>query len=284
MIRVGEAVPGRDDFQLFRYEFNDVADDMTLDVVGGDDRVERPAPARSSTGRSSSAWKSNASIPNTWAGRRAGFPSPAGCGSPRARSSRCTPTSTKPLTEVRVQQLARCRRRVRSRAIRKRQLDQLRWDYGTLEGGRCADDPCHRHRRRHLPRAVSRFALRDSRRAAAGFRAARRDRHGDHARRDHSAGGQSVGRLWTRPHLVCLPGERRRRRASDRSSSSPAASRKQSTLDAFDTRGADAPAGDGRSSSKPGQTLFLSRAGDGSLRSDRSRRGSAPASSLRSTW
>ena len=40
MIRVGEAVPGRDDFQLFRYEFNDVTADMTLDVVGGDDRVD----------------------------------------------------------------------------------------------------------------------------------------------------------------------------------------------------------------------------------------------------
>jgi hypothetical protein len=39
MIRVGDAQPGRDDFQLFRYEFKRVADDMTFDVVGGDDRV-----------------------------------------------------------------------------------------------------------------------------------------------------------------------------------------------------------------------------------------------------
>jgi hypothetical protein len=39
MIRVGEAQPGRDKFQLFRYEFKRVAGDMTFDVVGGDDRV-----------------------------------------------------------------------------------------------------------------------------------------------------------------------------------------------------------------------------------------------------
>jgi hypothetical protein len=39
MIRVGEAKPGRDDFQLFRYEFKRVAADMRFDVVGGDARV-----------------------------------------------------------------------------------------------------------------------------------------------------------------------------------------------------------------------------------------------------
>jgi len=38
--RVGEAVPGRDAYQLFRYEFERVVADMTFDVVGGDDRVE----------------------------------------------------------------------------------------------------------------------------------------------------------------------------------------------------------------------------------------------------
>jgi hypothetical protein len=39
MIRVGEAVAGRDEFQVFRYEFKHVAADMQFDVVGGDDRV-----------------------------------------------------------------------------------------------------------------------------------------------------------------------------------------------------------------------------------------------------
>ena len=39
MIRVGQAVPGQDEYQLYRYEFKDVAGSMTLDVVGGDDRV-----------------------------------------------------------------------------------------------------------------------------------------------------------------------------------------------------------------------------------------------------
>jgi len=40
MIRVGEAVPGRDDFQAFRYEFNDVTASMTLDVIGGGDDLD----------------------------------------------------------------------------------------------------------------------------------------------------------------------------------------------------------------------------------------------------
>jgi hypothetical protein len=40
MIRVGEAVPGRDEVQVYRYEFKRVADDMRFDVVGGDDRVQ----------------------------------------------------------------------------------------------------------------------------------------------------------------------------------------------------------------------------------------------------
>jgi hypothetical protein len=39
MIRVGEAVTGRDAFQVFRYEFKRVAGDMQFDVVGGDARV-----------------------------------------------------------------------------------------------------------------------------------------------------------------------------------------------------------------------------------------------------
>jgi hypothetical protein len=39
MIRVGEAAAGRDDFQLYRYEFKRVAAEMTFDVVGGDDRI-----------------------------------------------------------------------------------------------------------------------------------------------------------------------------------------------------------------------------------------------------
>ncbi len=39
MIRVGDALPGRDEFQAFRYQFKRVASDMTFDVIGGDDRV-----------------------------------------------------------------------------------------------------------------------------------------------------------------------------------------------------------------------------------------------------
>lgn len=50
MTRIGEAVPGRDESQLYRYQFKKVAADMEFDVIGGDDRlrglrlrlVERP--------------------------------------------------------------------------------------------------------------------------------------------------------------------------------------------------------------------------------------------------
>lgn len=50
MTRVGEALPGRDDAQLYRYQFKKVAADVNFDLVGGDDRlrnlqlrvVERP--------------------------------------------------------------------------------------------------------------------------------------------------------------------------------------------------------------------------------------------------
>jgi hypothetical protein len=39
LTRVGDAQAGRDEFQLYRYEFKRVAENITLDVVGGDDRV-----------------------------------------------------------------------------------------------------------------------------------------------------------------------------------------------------------------------------------------------------
>ncbi len=50
MTRIGTAVPGRDDGQLYRYQFKKVAADLKFDLVGGDDRlrdlqlrvVERP--------------------------------------------------------------------------------------------------------------------------------------------------------------------------------------------------------------------------------------------------
>lgn len=50
LTRIGKAVPGRDEAQLFRYEFKKVASNLSFDLVGGDDRlrglqlrvVERP--------------------------------------------------------------------------------------------------------------------------------------------------------------------------------------------------------------------------------------------------
>ena len=39
LTKVGEAVPGRDANQLFRYSFNNVAADLSFDLIGGDDRI-----------------------------------------------------------------------------------------------------------------------------------------------------------------------------------------------------------------------------------------------------
>ena len=39
LIRVGQALPGRDEFQLYRHEFQRVMGDVSFDVLGGDDRV-----------------------------------------------------------------------------------------------------------------------------------------------------------------------------------------------------------------------------------------------------
>ena len=39
MTRIGEALPGRDKWQAFEFQFNNVAEDVWFDLVGGDDRI-----------------------------------------------------------------------------------------------------------------------------------------------------------------------------------------------------------------------------------------------------
>lgn len=39
MVKVGEALPGRDDAQLYRYTFQNVGSDLSFDLIGGDDRI-----------------------------------------------------------------------------------------------------------------------------------------------------------------------------------------------------------------------------------------------------
>ena len=39
MTKIGEAIPGRDETQRFRYTFKKIASDITFDVIGGDDRI-----------------------------------------------------------------------------------------------------------------------------------------------------------------------------------------------------------------------------------------------------
>ena len=39
MTQVGDAVVGKDEVQEFRYEFKNLATDISFDVIGGDDRI-----------------------------------------------------------------------------------------------------------------------------------------------------------------------------------------------------------------------------------------------------
>jgi hypothetical protein len=133
MIRVGEAVPGRDDVQLFRYEFKHVAADMTLDVVGGDDRVrdlhlqivDRPELVEMEV---------ECVYPDYlgWPDRR--LPITGGMRIPEGTNLTLHTTATKPLDEVRV------RTSHDSHDVTLAAAEQpdgrITWDYGTLS----ADD------------------------------------------------------------------------------------------------------------------------------------------------
>ena len=190
--------------------------------------------------------------------------------------------STKPLTDVRVHKHEQSAADVRSTTC-GRPVEEIRWDYGTLT----ADDVLTIHvtdyRRRRQPRAVSHFALRDAGRAAASLGAARRHRHGDHARCHPAARGQSDRRLRPRSHLVRVPGRRRRRpRASARSS----AGRRTGAIAARRLRHARSRrtrrrASDGTASR--GRRCF-SRCGRRTASISAMRRVPVRASSLRSTW
>ena len=101
MIRVGEALPGRDAAQAFRYTFQNVAADLRFDVVGGDDRirdlllhvVERPRVERISLDCEYPAYMARA--PRT-------VPVSGRVELPEGTSAVCRIQSNKPLSHVRV--------------------------------------------------------------------------------------------------------------------------------------------------------------------------------------
>jgi hypothetical protein len=133
MTRVGEAVAGRDDYQTFRYEFNDVSSSMTLDVIGGDDRVEdlhleivdRPELV---------GMEVECVYPEYLGRAPRRLPITGGMRIPVGTKLTLHAKSTKPLTDVRVQSASNPEPRGLYDAGRA--VNDIRWEYGALN----ADD------------------------------------------------------------------------------------------------------------------------------------------------
>ena len=225
MIRVGEAVASRDDFQLFRYEFKHVAGDMTS-TWSAATTASATCICKSSTGRSSSHG-TGMRLPGLSWPRAA----PAARHRRHANSRRHAARAPR-----RVHQAAHRRphsqlegqARQRRSTFADRPQQKLRLGLRHAHGRRRAHRQRDRYRRRRLPRAVSRFARRRAGRTAASRRAARRHRHGDHARCRRCRCRQNHRRLWPRPRLVRVPG-RCRPVPRGRSPSSRAASRRSTS-------------------------------------------------------
>lgn len=133
MIRVGEAVPGRDAFQLFRYEFKRVTGDMTFDVVGGDDRV-RDLELRVVDRPELYAIELECNYPKYLEREPRRIPVTGGIRVPEGARLVLHATSTKPLTAARIYR-SQSQRDDDVPVGKKSPLD-LNWEYGTLS----ADD------------------------------------------------------------------------------------------------------------------------------------------------
>ncbi len=129
MIRVGDAVPGRDEFQAFRYEFEEVTKSMVLDVVGGDNRVEdlylqivdRPELVRMDVECVYPAYLGRAP-------RR--LPITGGMRIPEGTTITLHATATKPLTDIRVQSSGQPQ--AVSLGTADAPIQEVRWEFGTL--------------------------------------------------------------------------------------------------------------------------------------------------------
>ena len=254
MIRVGEAVPRHDEFQLFRYEFHDVADDMTLDVLGGDDRVEdlhlqivdRPELVNMEV---------ECVYPEYLGRPSRRIPVTGGMRIPEGTKLSLDATSTKPLTQARIS-YSRVPQ-VFALGDPTGQLVQLRWEYGELkadevvtihvtdrDGVTCREP--YRVSFSVIPDALPQVTVR-----LAGI--------GTAITPDaviplvgKVSDDYGLDRIWCAYQVN--DGPARERPLVEQ----PGGKQEESTFDAFDTRGADAPSGARAIELKPGQTLFLS--------------------------
>lgn len=133
MTRIGEAVRGRDDYQEFRYEFNGVSSSMTLDIRGGDDRVDglklqivdRPELV---------GMEVECVYPEYLNREPRRLPITGGMRIPEGTQLTLVAKSTKPLVDVRVASQSNPQERSLSEAGSGR--GDVRWEYGKLS----ADD------------------------------------------------------------------------------------------------------------------------------------------------
>jgi hypothetical protein len=129
MIRVGDAEPGRDNSQLFRYEFKRVAGDMTFDVVGGDDRV-RDLQLRVVDRPELHSIELECTYPDYLSREPRRLPVTGGMRIPEGTQIVLHAASTKPLTSARIHSSQS--QQDTEVAFAAQPVEELRWEYGTL--------------------------------------------------------------------------------------------------------------------------------------------------------
>jgi hypothetical protein len=129
MIRVGEADPGRDAFQVYRYEFKRVAGDMRFDVVGGDDRV-RDLQLRVVDRPELFAIELECVYPSYLQRESRRLPVTGGMRIPEGTQLVIHAMSTKPLTAAKIHSAHQAQDT--TVAFEEGPQETLRWDYGTL--------------------------------------------------------------------------------------------------------------------------------------------------------
>jgi hypothetical protein len=254
MIRVGDAKPGRDEFQLYRYEFHDVADDLRLDVLGGDDRVEdlhlkivdRPELVNMHV---------ECVYPEYLGRPSRRIPVTGGMRIPEGTKLTLDATSTKPLTDARIGDSRSPQASVLN--VAPEQLDQLLWEYGELnaddvvtihvtdnDGVTCREP--YRVSLAVIPDELPQINVRLAGIGTAITSSATIPLVGN------VSDDYGLERIWCEYQVDDGPS---RERPLARQ---PGGKQEESTLCAFDTRGGDTPSGPRAIELKPGQTLFLS--------------------------
>jgi hypothetical protein len=130
MIRVGDASPGRDEFQLYRYDFKRISGDMTFDVVGGDDRV-RDLELRVVERPELFAIELECVYPNYLGRERRRLPVTGGMRIPEGTLLVLHASASKPLVAAQIK--ASQDQKEQTVKFTDQPQSMLRWEYGTLE-------------------------------------------------------------------------------------------------------------------------------------------------------